>query len=341
MGLILNIINSLLAYNDARGVTQNPLQRAFDWERRYASVPVKNATSDFTTIPAGASYTLFDGTRSLPTALSAGSSQMEIKKLDSSKSLYRLKITSGPGQFRAQRITDFNATTQISTVVNNNAVMTMTVPNSSNGDFTNAQVGDIVRVKGPSTGDNSQNAFSAANSGYWVVIAKDINNLNVTIKRPSGTLFQGVNETVTLGVTLTSEQIMIYSQSGVLADDSFIIGGTFSPATHNNYDIQQVGPTFVDFVSGEPLPEEVSLTLADASDLIFYSSAKKLVYIETDQNIAVQYNLDTSHNNIVKPIQVGNDILVGYANKWGFTWKCTVVNRSQINSANIKWLVTE
>jgi hypothetical protein len=341
MGLILNIINSLLAYNDARGVTQNPLQRAFDWERRYASVPVKNATSDFVTIPAGASYTLFDGTRSLPTALSAGSSVLEIQKLDSSKSLYRLKITAGAGQFRSQRTTGFNASTQITTTVNNNAVMTMAVPNSTNGDFTNAQVGDIVRVKGPNTGDNSQNAFSAANSGYWIVIAKDISNLSITVKRPANTLFQGVNETVTLGAILTSEQMMIYSQAGVLTSDSFIIGGTFSSASHNNYDIQQVGPTFIDFVSGEPLPEESGLTLVSASDILFYSNAKKLVYIETDQDIAVQYNLDSSNNNIVKPIQVGNDTLVGYANKWGFTWKCTVVNRSQINSVNIKWLVTE
>ena len=335
MGILVNIINSLLGYNDAKGVVNNPLQRSFDWERRYMSIPMKNGTSDLATIEPGGSLTIFDGTKTLPVAMASPTTELSIEKLDLSKSLYRLSITSGPGAFRTERVTSFNLNTQITTTVNNNSVMVLTLPNNTNGDFTNVAIGDNLRIKGVNTQDLSDTAFASVNSGYWVVIAKPAGNLSLTIRRPYNQSFQGVNETVTLGAVDTQNQIRIYSASGVQISDSFTINGTFSSASFNDYDVQQVGPNFIDFISGQSLPEETSLALSSVNDIIFYSNAKKLVYVECDQSIALRYNLDTSDNNLVKPMQVGNDLLNGFDKKLGFAWKCVVVNKSTINQVHI------
>lgn len=341
MGILVNLINSLLGYNDARGVVNNPLQRSFDWERRYQSIPMKSGSSDSAVIEPGGSITLFDGTRTLPTSLVASSSVLSISKLDSTKSIYRLTIVSGPGAFRQARTTSFASATSLTFAVNNNAVATLSVPNSVNGDFTNAQVGDIVRIKGVNTQDSSNLVFAAPNSGYWIIIAKAGNNLSVTLRRPYNQSFSGLNETVTLGATDTANQVLIYSPLGIQINDSFIIQGTFSSATWNDYDVLQVGPSFIDFVVGSPIPEESNLTLASTNDLIVYANAKKLVYIEADQSVAVRYNLDSSDNNMIKPIQVGNDVLNGFDKKLGFAWKCILVNKSTINPANVKWIACE
>ena len=341
MGILVNVINSLLGYNDAKGVSQNPLQRAFDWERRYQSIPVENGTSDISTVEPGGQITIFDGTRTLPAPIIALSTTLSLTVLDSNKSMYRLKKTAGSGAFRVERPLSFTAATSVTFLVNNNALSTISVPNNTNGDFTNVSVGDTVRVRGALSGDLSNTVFSSANSGYWVVLAKATNNLSISVKRPPNQSFQGTNETVSIGSILTAEQLRIYSPTGVQKTDSFIIAGSFSPASHNNYSVNEVGPDFIDFVSGTSLPEEPSVVLQSADDLIVYSNAKKLIYIETDQNTAVRFNQDTSDNNLVQPIEVGTDVLAGYINKWGFTWKCVIVNKSQVNSATIKWICAE
>jgi hypothetical protein len=339
MALLLNIINSILGYNDAKGVVTNPNQKAFDWQRQYTSISMSNGTSDFNTIEPGGSVTLFDGTRNLPQALSAGSTYFSLTKLSASTSTYRLKITAGAGQFRTPRTTSFDQTTQIQMTINNNAIMTME-KTAGAGSFSNAQIGDVIRIRGNLTGDLTGNAFSAANSGYWVVIALN-SSTKITVKRQAGQSFQGVTELVTIGATNTSDQLRIYSSSGVQTTDSFIIQGSLSSASFGNYDVAQVGPDFIDFISGQSLPDETGVMLSSVNDLIVYSNAKKLVYIEVDQNSSIRYNLDTSDNNIVTPIQAGNDVMSGYSNKWGFTWKCVVVNKSSINPLNVKWICAE
>lgn len=341
MGILLNIRQFIMGYNDTFGVSNNPLQKAVDWGRQYLNISGDSVTSDITTIAPGESITLFDGVRSLPEAIALPQT-LSLKILDASKSLYRLSLGTGAGKFRSSRAIGFSTTTAIKTEVNNNSIMTIEILGAVPAEtFTTVQVGDVLRIRGPKTGDNTNYVFSPVNSGTWTVLSK-ISNKKITVKRPAGEIFEGVAEaSVTIGATLTSEQLMIYSSAGVQNTDSLVISGTLSPASFGDYSIKQVTPTTIDFVSGNLLPEENDISMTSASDIMVYFNAKKLVFIEVDQNSVVQFNGQTDMNNKIRPVFAGDEKLPGWASKWGHSYKCVIINESQIDPLTVKWIVTE
>jgi len=337
MGIILKITNAILGYSDESGVNANPLLKLFDFTRRYDSIPAKNGESRAATIVPNGSLTLFDGTRSLPSPMVATTTQVSLSRLVSSASTYRLSI-SGAGAFRTARSTSITSASSIAVAVNNNAIATFTI--SVAGSFSAVQVGDIIRIKGPKAGDMTGYAFAASNSGYWQVLNATASQISA--RRLPGTDFEAVSEAaVVIGVTDTANQFIVYSSAGIQSGDSFLIQGTLSTSSFNSYDVKEVGPDFIDFVSGIPLAEESAIPLATLTDILFYTDAKKMVYVEGDQKLAIRFNNSTEDSVLVEPILYNDETLPGYFMKWGFAWKCVVVNKSPTSSATIRWIDAE
>lgn len=336
MGILLKLVNQLVAYSDANATSSNPLQRLFDFERRFQDIPALTGRSESVTIAPGDTLDLFSGVVAPSQAYAAGVTALTLSRLSGTTSTYRLAVTAGPGAFRTSRSTAISSATQITVTVNNNAIATFSVTSGS-GSFSSCQVGDVLRIRGPKTGDLVNNIFAGANSGYWTILS--VSPTAITAKRRSGQVFDGVPQVVTIGSTLTADQLRVYSTAGVQPGQSFILSGTLSPASQGDYSVLEVGPTFVDFVSPTALPEETGVLLVATTDLLFYSEAQKLFYIEADKEIAVRLNGDISNSNIVSPIEYGEKQLVGFFNKWGFTYSATIVNRSPSDTVTIRWFV--
>jgi hypothetical protein len=326
---IVNIFTEILAYND-QAETNNPMLRPFDWSRRIFSLNLKNIASDARVIPAGGSETLFSGLRSSGLNMT---SVMNIAVLNGLASTYRFSVSSGSVAFRANRPIALSALTQIQVSGNNNAVVNFKFLTAES--LASVQVGDQLRIKGVKTGD-APGAFNQLNSGLWSIIGKTSDTLSCV--RPVGQNFEFLNESVTLGAGFATE-VMAYSSTGVQVGDKFEIANGFSFATQRSYSVQAVTPTFVDFVSAIPLPEESGVPFTIDS-VIFYSNSKRLLYIEADQECVVRLNGDTGNSNKLAPYQVGNDSMVAYFHKFGDSFQCEIQNKS-VNPLKITFVTGE
>lgn len=321
---IINITTQLLAYSDPT-LTDNPQLKTIDWTRRLFQVSISNPMSDSKTLYPGESFEIFDGTRS---TLLNTSSDMSINLLSNSTNRYRLKVTSGPSGFRTAR--SVSGINNVSVQVNNNAIAEFTFTGAS---LASVQAGDIMRVSGQLLFDIGPFAFNPLNAGLWKVIAAS--NTVIQAVRLTGEDFSAVNETV----INASGQVLFYSSSGVQKGDKVSINDSFSTVSRRVYEILDVTPDSFDFVSGISLPEETGINYS-ADSLVFYSGAKKLVYLEVDQEAIVRFNDDSSDNNKITPVSAGNQSLVGFLHKFGDSYKITIINKS-INSMNVKFFTCE
>jgi len=321
---VINITTQLLAYSDPT-LTDNPQLKSIDWTRRLFQIAVSNPMSDAKTLYPGESFQIFDGTRS--TSLD-GSSVLSVELLSNTSNRYRLKVTSGNSGFRTARLVFSinNVTVQI----NNNAIASF---DFTAANISNVQVGDIMRISGQLMYDSGPFVFNPLNAGIWKVIG--VNGTVVQAVRPTGESFSAANESV----TGASSQVSFYSSSGVQVGDKVSVNDTLSTVSRRVYEILDVTADSFDFVSGISIPEESNLTYSPGS-LVFYSGAKKLVYIEDDQDAVVRFNDDSSDNNKVTPISAGNQNLIGYLHKFGDSYKVTVINKS-INTMNVKFFTCE
>jgi hypothetical protein len=321
---ILNIINQFLGYDDPV-VTDNPQLRSIDWSRRINGISIDKPIFDQRTIEPGGSFTVFDGSRS--TSLN-GSSILSISLVSSQYNRYRVSVTSGPSGFRTARAV--SGITTCSVTVNNNAIASFSF---SGAALTGVVVGDTMRINGALSYDTGPYAFSGSNAGLWTILA--VSGTTVQASRPVGQAFNGVTESV----AVATNDVQFYSASGVQIGDSVAISGTFSSASQRTYSLAGVTPNTFDFISAMPLPIESGLTYA-ANSLAFYIGAKHVVYLECDQDAVVRFNEDSSDNNKVTPILVGDPSLIGYLSKYGETYRMTVVNKS-VNPLNIKYFLAE
>jgi hypothetical protein len=323
---LLNMTTQILAYSaDISGQTDNPHMRNFDWERRFANIEIRNPKSFQSVVAPGESITLFDGTRSHSMT---GSTVLTMALLDASKSIYRLSVTSGPSGFRTAR--SISGLTTCNVTINNNSVA---VFDFAGATLTGVVPGDIMRIKGAATYDAGPYVFGSLNAGLWKIIG--INGTAVSCVRFVGEQFIGGNESVT-GI---SGDVQIYSSAGIQVGDKVSIDGSFSIVTQRVYTISAVTPTTIDFVSTISIPNESSVTYIPDS-ISFYTQAKKIVYVECDQDAVVRFDGETSNKTKINPIQPGSPCLVGYIHKWGSTFKCEVVNIS-VNPMNVIWITGE
>lgn len=322
---ILNIITGLLGYQDACA-TDNPQLREIDWNRKMNGIAIGKPIFDSRSIPPGGSYTVFDGTDA---TLLDGTSVLSLALSSTVTNRYRLSVTAGAAGFRTPRsITGLSSAV---VTINNNAVASFTFPGAT---LSGVVVGDTMRIAGLLFGDPAPYAFNPENAGYWVILS--VSGSTVQVTRLAGQPFSGVAESPAV---VTSSDVQIFSAAGVQIGDSVDITGTFSPVTQRVYQVIDVTPTTVDFISGVPLPLESGLAYV-AGSITFYVNSCTFVYLEVDQMAAVQFNLDTSFNNLVCPVLTGDPSLIGYLNKHGKVYRMTIVNRS-INPMHVRYFMAE
>lgn len=322
----LNVLTRILAYADTQA-TNNPTRRIVDWKREYLSLPVSNAKSEEFELTSLDSKTVFSGSRSL---LIDGTTVFNLTAL-STEGQYRLAWT-GTGTapaFRTARSVAISGD-HINLTANSNRTLTMT---SDLGTvFGAVVVGDTVFIPGVSTGDAS--LFNVLNEGEWTVLTASSSTLVLT--RPTGVSFSGATESVNI---TDNTQVQFFSAAGVQVGDVLDLVSGYQVAARRSFTVSAVTARRVDFTSNITLANESAITPGATSTYI-YSAAKNYLYIEADQEVAVQVNGDTSELNRVVPLSAGDSTLVGVYYKIGPVFSLIVKNRTT-STANVMVITAE
>jgi hypothetical protein len=311
----LTVISQAVAYEDV-GASSNPTQKPIGWARTVSNLPVENPGTQSLQVPPLSTATVFDGTRSTSIA-SNTAFNLTLSPADSTR--YRITHVSGTAPaFRTARSVNLSATT-VTLLVNQNLTVTVTV--LAGTPFTGVQVGDTVLIPGVTTGDPTS-PFNSLNEGLWTVLSRS--NSSLVIVRPSGSVFSGIGESV---VNPTTSQFLVYSATGVQVGDTVEIAAGFASTTLHSYEVLAVTPEWIEFQSTSPLGEEAGIT-PGTTGLVFYTSSKRWLRMECDQECVVRMNGATDNSNRVEPVIPGNKDFIGWHEKFGSVWSLVVVNRS-------------
>jgi hypothetical protein len=308
----------VLAYND-ESRTSNPRKKPIEWGVSMANMPFENAgTFPTFVLPPGASWTAIDGSRSLAvdntTAFSLAASSLSPVR-------YRLAHTGGtaPG-FRTDRALVLD-TIVLTLTVNSN--QTVTLAAGSGTPFTAVQVGDTVYIPGVSTGDPA-GQFNPMNEGFWRVLVAA--GAQLTVARTPGDVFSAVTETITVS---GNTALRAYSSAGVQAGDTLYLSAGVASSAFGSYEILAATAYWLEFQSTLPLGQQTGLT-PNAAGIAIYTSAKRFLMVETDQDVVVQLNGSTDMTNIVSPVLPGQPRFAGQYIKFGPAWKVVLINLSSI-----------
>lgn len=318
MNAFLNVITRLQAYGDL-SISSNPRLRYVDWTRDNSGVSVQDPKSEAHAVDPGATLLIFNGIRTTTIGSNTAFS-ISLSPLDPSRYRFTWSGGANPG-LRSDRALVI-AGIALAFVVNANNTVNVTA--GSGAPFGAVVGGDIVFIPGPTTGDGSS-PFSVLNQGFWQVLAVNSSTVLV-LARPAGTSFDAVAETVT---PTANTQFQAYSASGVQPGDVVDISNGFPLVAQKAFVLTAVSSTFFEVESTLPLPS-TSGNVPTATGMIFYSDAKSFVYIEADQDCAVQVNGDPGQTNRISPIEPGNSDKPGVYSKRGVTWALSVVNRSPV-----------
>lgn len=316
----LNLMASVLAYDDNINstVNSNPFKRVPDWSTQIYGLLVKNPQALKYTVSPNSSITLFDGTRALSID---GTTTFSLTW--QSGSTYRLQYTSGTAPlFRIPRALAVDATTAFTVSINNNSIVNFTYSSGTPPDFSTVQIGDTLYIAPTSP-------FNVLNEGYFTIVSKT--TTSISIQNASA----GVETNIALGVNFATD-FQIYSNGPVVIGDTLIISAGFSIVTQGSYIVTAVTPTFIEFISTNPLPNETGI-IPTASGLIFYFSAKFVLYIEVNQMCSLRLNADTGDHVLIEPALLdvnGVEGIKGIFSKIGTSYKGVLVNKS-INSCDV------
>jgi hypothetical protein len=328
----LNIVRRFLAYED--GVSSNnPQRRPFDWSRPVQAIPVNHPACAPYGIQPLASVEIFDGTRTLGYN-SATQYSLTVSSLASNR--YRLKWT-GVGTapaFRTARTVAFGGggTPVVTVTVAQQLNQSVAVTSSAGAIFGNVVAGDVVYIPGLTTGD-SASIFDSMNEGFWSVLSATASQL--VLARNPGEVYSAKSEVATI-VSDTSFQV--FSAAGVQLDDILSLVSGFTTALLQNYEIVAVTADSIEFLSGTTLPP-LATVVPGAGSIVIFSDAKSWLYVETDQNISVSLNGNTSTFN-VEPWQSGDSERPGSFELTGTAYSLTITNKSTV-TATVKVLSAE
>jgi hypothetical protein len=201
--------------------------------------------------------------------------------------------------------------------VQTNATLTVS---SSAPLFAGVVAGDGVFIPHTTTGDLA-NVINVLNAGYWTVLSV-ADTQNVTLVRQAGQVFEGTSESVAI---ISNSQFVAFSSTGIQAGDSMVVSAGFSPAVNGTYSVVNVTDSFVEVVSSSPLPNQVGVT-PGVSGMVFYDELRRMIYIESSQEIVVRVNGDTGNFQRVAPVDASDPTKPGVWFKWGPTWSLSLVN---------------
>jgi hypothetical protein len=311
----LTLIYSALAFDDDES-NSNPTQSPINWAKTLKNLDFDNPSTQSQPIDPMGTVTLFNGVRS--TSID-GTTQFSIalSALDSSR--YRITSTSGTAPaFRTDRALVISAIA-LALVVNANQSVTVTA--GSGTPFGAVQVGDTVFIPGVSTGD-SASPFNALNEGYWTVLSASTTIL--VLSRAAGTVFAGFTQTITTGANV---YFQAFSTAGVQVGDTVQISAGFSAPAQHSYEVVAVNPIWFEFESTAPLGAQTGV-IPTATGLSFYTLAKNFLAVESDQEVVLRFNGDTSDFNRLEPIVPGDRNFPGMLMKLGPVWRLDIVNKS-------------
>lgn len=320
----LNVQYVLLGYADT-SATQAPKLKTADFGRNFQGQSVLGTNSQVFQVQPSATLSLFNGTRSI-TADSSTAWSLSLVTIAMS-TFYRLTWTGGTNPtLRTDRALALSGE-PVTVAVNTNGTVTFTIPGASSNTFAAVQVGDTVFIPGPVTGD-SASVFNTLNQGFWVVLSQSTYSL--TCIPPPGTLFQAVAEVQTPGSNTAF--VAFSSTSGVQVGDNMDLSAGFStPLIQTFGPLTAVTSTWVEFASTQALPLQTAIT-PGATGIVFYSQGKRLVFLECDQQAAVQANGDTGQTQRLSPIlgpDADGNFVAAYL-KVGPCWSLSIVNRSAV-----------
>ena len=294
-----NILIYLNIYRDSNP-SNNPSMSYAKWQRELQGLSAEKPQSIEFTLAPGESRTMFDGQRTL-----LSDATTEYFLFLKAGNTYVLKNTAGTAPaFRSLRAIGSDATTEM-TVTVSGSLMTL-----------QATGGTIISTAAVSIGDEVSVGigFNVSNQGRFKILSKTADSVTV---ENSSAIAEGP-------VVLDSdfaEDLRIYSASGVQKGDKVRLASGFSLNSQNTYEVTGVQDDLIEFFSAGVLAAEVGLL---APSVTVYSSAKKLVYAETDKPVDVSVNGIAESK--IEPFIEGNNSLPGMLLKRSTMWSMTITN---------------
>jgi hypothetical protein len=276
----LNLNLNIQAYSDSSPSTSSSLTN-FKWNRAYVGSDCNNAKSESFLLNPFETKTLHNGV----VALAADNTTTFDLYLDI-LGQYVLSYNSGTKPaFKLNRNIGVDATSVF--IVSKNAnVLTYTYSSGTSPVFTSVSVGDTLKVGTP---------FNVNNRGYYQVIAKSVTSVSVIN-------YSGAPETATLDASF-AQSFKIYSSGPLHEGQTLNILTGFSLTTLGSYVCEIIEDDRV-FFSAKDLPLETNIQ----SNISAYSSSKKMIYLESDENLVVTAN---GSDIEIKPILVGVNLVPG------------------------------
>lgn len=314
----MSTYNFTLAITAYDAGSQGTLRKHFEWKRSTMGVQCVSPQDPVYRIAPGATQNIFSGIRA--TSLD-NTTQLTLTLSPLASNRYRFTWTGGTNPvFRANRNLTLNTHT-VTVVVASNGTANFT--SSSAGDFTTVQIADTLFIPGVSTGDPA-GPFDELNVGTWTVIGKDNTSTTLYLQRLPDTVFQALAQTVTI---TNNNQIQAFTSTGLSVDDKVDITAGFSAPVQQTYLVDTVTANWFEVLATGPLPS-FQVAVPTTTGIQFYTSSKKFVYLELDQEAIVRFNGDTSNTGRVSPLDPGMPEGVGWIGKSGPVWQLDVVNRS-------------
>ena len=320
----LKLLTSIVAFRDPMPETANPRLRHVDWMRSQTVQDAANPRSDAYSLAAGETRTIFDGTRTLTVS---GGTTFSLSLVPSETINYRIRYLSGSNpSFRTDHPFSVAGGT-IGLVVNADQTATMTV---AGGSFTGVIAGDTLWI--PGAEESITSPFQIANQGFWVVMTASSSQL---ILRRDGD-FNGITQA---GVAITlATQIVAFSRDGVQIGDKIELLSGWAAANLGTYVIINVTSTYIDIQSAaKPLAAEATVSPTAVGQIV-YTSGKRMVYMESDQEVILRLNGDSSNLHKIAPWVAEEDPAQFLMT--GAIWSLVVVNAGQ-RAANISVISVE
>lgn len=280
----------------------------FKWKRDINSLPVSNPYSLAFSVAPGETKALFNGVRTIS---QDNTTVYSLAPIPLSSNAYNLSWVSGTmPQFRISRNLAIDATTAV-TVTINGPLATFTSTGGTLFDTSSVVVGDYIVI-------GSQ--FNVQNQGQGKVLA--LSSTSMTVQNPVG-----VNEgPIVLGASFAN-QIQVFSSAGIQPGDTLVIGSGFSTVSQGSYKVLNATANTLQFYSTALLPTETVQTTVS-----LYSSAKQLIYLESDQKINVIVN--SSNTSSIEPFVNGSSTQPGILMQKTTVYSLSITNNG-INTANM------
>jgi hypothetical protein len=313
----LNINSSAVAFQD-QVLTNNPLLRAFDWNRRINGLQVESPDARTFTVPARQMVTLFDVSR--PTTI-ANDTAFSVTYL--ADNTYKFSWTGGSDPTLATTQVLTYSGIEMTVAVAANQIVTITA--STGTPFTNITSGATLYING--TQDVATPNFSILNSGYWNV--STASDTVLTLIRPLGTSFSAVAEVV--ASSSAANDMIAFVLSTVQVGNKVRISSTFSVDTRQTFTVTEVTPNWFKVMSSMPLPNETNKT-PGPTGMVFYL-AKRFTRIEVNQRAKIYYNGANDQAQELEPWVPGDSSNMAWQERVGPVWTLSVYNLSMVPMA--------